>query len=288
VSAMEFSRVGSRGLLFKWAEPYHTNVYVILGARHVFVVDTFLGPEPMGEVVAKIRGEGKPVVVFNTHADYDHFWGNQAFEGATIIAHDYALRRIKTQGAEGLSEFKEHMMGEVNLTPPNLVFRKKISFVEDGVDFFYTPGHTGDSASCFDSVDGVLLPGDNLEAPYPYVNLLNLKEYQQSLEEYVKLGAKIIIPGHDPPQSDGALLMENLAYIRDVASGHTDLSKMDQRRLRAHYPNAVRLAELYAEKADPKKAKSYYEEALRVLELMERSPENEERKKKIARRISRL
>jgi cyclase len=287
---MEFSRVGSRGLLFTWAEPYHTNVYVIVGARHVFVIDTFLGPEPMAIVLERIRDEGvvgKPLVVFNTHADYDHIWGNQAFEGSTIVAHESALRRIKTQGEEGLKEYGEHMMGEVSLTPPNLVFRKKITFVEDGVEFFYTPGHTGDSASCFDAADSVLLPGDNLEAPYPYVNLLNLKEYVQSLEEYAKLGAKVIVPGHDPPQSDGTLLAENLEYIKGIASVHTDLSNMDQRRLRAHYLNAVRLAELYAEKADAKKARGYYEEALRVLELLEPSPENEERKQKIVERLAR-
>jgi cyclase len=291
LSDMEFSRVGSRGLLFTWAEPYHTNVYVIVGSRHVFVVDTFLGPVPMVDVLERLHAEGvagKPFVVFNTHADYDHIWGNQAFEGSTIVAHEFALRRIKTQGAEGLVEYREHMMGDVRLTPPNLVFRKKITFVEEDVEFFYTPGHTGDSASCFDAVDGVLLPGDNLEAPYPYVNLLNLKEYVQSLEEYAKLGAKLIIPGHDPPQGDGALLAENLEYIRRVASSHTDLGKMDQRRLRAHYPNAVRLAELYAEKADPKKTRGYYEEALKVLELLEPSPENEGRKKKIAERLAKL
>ena len=55
---MEFSRVGSRGLLFTWAEPYHTNVYVIVGARHLFVVDSFLGPEPMANVLERIRDEG--------------------------------------------------------------------------------------------------------------------------------------------------------------------------------------------------------------------------------------
>ncbi len=288
---MEFSRVGSRGLLFTWAEPYHTNVYAIVGARHVFVVDTFLGPEPMADVLARLRGEGvegKPIVIFNTHVDYDHFWGNQAFPGSLIIGHESALRRVKTQGVEGLAEYREHMMGDVKLTPPNLLFRKKLTFAEDGVEFFYTPGHTGDSASCYDSVDGVLLPGDNLEAPYPYINLLNLKEYQQSLEEYARLGAKMIIPGHDPPQGDGALLAENLAYIRDVASGHTDLAKMDQRRLRAHYPNAVRLAELYAEKADAKKARGYYEEALKVLGILGPCAENDERKKKIMERLSKL
>jgi glyoxylase-like metal-dependent hydrolase (beta-lactamase superfamily II) len=180
------------------------------------------------------------------------------------------------------------MNGTVKLTPPNLVFRKKITFVEDGVEFFYTPGHTGDSSSCFDSVDGVLLPGDNLEAPYPYVNLLNLKEYVQSLEEYTRLDTKVIIAGHDPPQYDEALLEQNLSYIRGIASGHTDLNLMNQRQLCAHYPNAVRLAELYLEKADAKKAKGYYEEALNVLRLLEDNPENEEQKIRIVARLAEL
>ena len=66
---MEYSRIGSRGHLFTWMKPYHTNVYVIDGFRHVFVVDTFLGPSPMDEVKAKLVEagvRGKPYVVFNT------------------------------------------------------------------------------------------------------------------------------------------------------------------------------------------------------------------------------
>ena len=203
------------------------------------------------------------------------------------MAHESSLRRIKVQGEEGVRKNPGPMMGEVHLTPPNLLFKKKITFVEDRVEFFYTPGHTGDSSSCYDSVDGVLLPGDNLEAPYPYMNLLNLKEYTQSLEEYVKLEAKTIIPGHDPPQSDGNLLRQNLNYIRGVASGH-DLGAMSQRELRAHYPNTVRLAELYIEKADANKAKTYYSEALRILELLEPSPEKDNRRTEIDTRLKNL
>jgi len=74
-STMEFQRIGSRGLLFTWMEPYHTNVYVIVGPKRVFVIDTFLGPDPMADVAARLREEGvdgKPFVAFNTHADYDH------------------------------------------------------------------------------------------------------------------------------------------------------------------------------------------------------------------------
>jgi len=272
-------------------KPYHTNVYVIDGFRHVFVVDTFLGPSPMDEVKAKLVEagvRGKPYVVFNTHADYDHIWGNQAFRDSQIIAHDSGLRRIRIQGEEGLKTYQSHMNGAVKLTPPNLVFRKKITFVEDGVEFFYTPGHTGDSSSCYDSVDKVFLSGDNLEAPYPYINLLNLKEYTQSLEEYARLDAKVIISGHDPPQYDKELLERNLAYIRGVASGHTDLTIRSQRQLRAHYPNTLRLAELYIEKSDVKKAKSYYEEALKILELLEGSPENEVQKREITTRLTEL
>ena len=288
---MAHLRIGSRGHLFTWMEPYHTNVYAIISHKRVFIIDTFLGPKPMDEVKSQLTKEGinrKPFVIFNTHADYDHYWGNQSFEDSIIIAHDQTFKRIRTQGDEGLRQYAAQAMGAVRLTPPNLVFRKRIAFMEEGVEFFYTPGHTGDSSSCYDSVDHVLLPGDNLEAPYPYVNLLNLKEYTQSLEEYKRLEAKVIIPGHDPPQLDGTLLDENLNYIRDVASGHIDLDAIDQRRLRAHYPNTIRLAELYLEKADTKKARSYYEEALKVLSLIESSPENDERRKKITARLAEL
>jgi glyoxylase-like metal-dependent hydrolase (beta-lactamase superfamily II) len=272
-------------------EPYHTNVYVIISTKRVFIIDTFLGPKPMDEVKSQLTKEGvtgKSFVIFNTHADYDHYWGNQSFEDSIIIAHDQTFKRIRTQGEEGLRQYAAQAMGAVRLTPPNLVFRKRIAFIEEGVEFFYTPGHTGDSSSCYDSVDHVLLPGDNLEAPYPYINLINLKEYTQSLEEYKRLEAKVIIPGHDPPQLDGTLLDENLNYIRDVASGHIDLDTIDQRRLRAHYPNTIRLAELYLEKTDAKKARSYYEEALKVLSLIESSPENDERRKKITARLAEL
>ncbi|MFA5868423.1 MAG: MBL fold metallo-hydrolase [Candidatus Bathyarchaeia archaeon] len=287
---MEYQRVGGRGHLFTWEEPYLCSVYVVDAPGHVFMVDTFLGPDPMEDVQAKLReiGVGKPDVVFNTHADYDHIWGNMAFEGSLIVAHDSSLKRISAQGEEAMTRFKAHMMGAVRLRPPNLVFRKRIAFVEDGVEFFYTPGHTGDSASCFDSVDRVLIAGDNIVAPYPYINLLNLKEYIQSLEEYKRLGAKTIIPGHDPPQRDSALLDANLDYLRMVASGHVDLGAMDQRQLGAHYPNTVRLAELYTEKADKAKAKEYYGEALKVLNLLEPSTENEARKAKVSSRLKDL
>lgn len=272
-------------------KPYHTNLYAIDCPKRIFIIDTFLGPEPMEEVKSQLNKEGiteKPYIVFNTHADYDHFWGNQSFEGSIIIAHEQAFKRVRTQGKQGLHQYSAQAIGTVRLTPPNLVFRKRIAFIEEGVEFFYTPGHTGDSSSCYDSNDKVLLPGDNLEAPYPYINLLNLKEYTQSLEEYKRLETKAIIPGHDPPQYDGKLLNENLAYIHNITSGHIDIEAMDQRRLRAHYPNTVRLAELYLEKSDAKKARSYYEEALKVLKLLESSPENYERSNKINARLSEL
>ncbi len=286
---LEHQRIAERGHLFTWEDPYLCNTYAIDAPTHTFIVDTYLGPDPMREVkeaLISLGVEGKPFIVFNTHADYDHIWGNQAFAESTIITHDSSLRRIQVQGEEGFRSYREHMRGEVKLTPPNLVFRKRIAFPQDGVEIFHTPGHTGDSCSLYDRADKVLLTGDNLESPYPYINLLNLKEYTQSLEEYTKLDARWMIPGHDPPQDSRALLDQNLSYIRSVASGHTDLRSMSQRQLGAHYPNAVRLAELYLEKGDKIKARSYYTESLHILDLLERSDENDARRASIQKAIN--
>lgn len=286
---MDFIKVGSRGYLFTWMEPYRTNVYVIIGEKQVFVIDTFLGNEPMEELNNKLDEEGiqcKSYVVFNTHADYDHYWGNRAFSESLIISHEQVLRRINSQGKEPLIKFQEYMKGEVKITPPNLTFRKHIVFTREGVEFFHTPGHTGDSSSCFDRVDRVLLPGDNLEAPYPYVNLLNLKDYVQSLEEYDKLDMRFIIPGHDPLQTNKKLLKKNLDYIKAVAVNQVNIESMNKRELSAHLPNLNRLAELYGEKGDKIKSSDYFRQTLAVIDLLDHSIENNKLKEQISLKLA--
>jgi len=55
---MSSHRTGTRGVLIPFDDPYYTNVYIIFGDEHVFVLDTFLGNDSMKIVNQLIENEG--------------------------------------------------------------------------------------------------------------------------------------------------------------------------------------------------------------------------------------
>ncbi|WP_275451800.1 MBL fold metallo-hydrolase [Clostridium novyi] len=81
--------------------------------------------------------------------------------------------------------------------------------------FFYSPGHTECSASCFDEQDNVLFVGDNVERPNPYLTCNNKENYEETLKGYLKMNAEVIIPGHGFIE-DNELIIKNLDYIKSV------------------------------------------------------------------------
>jgi glyoxylase-like metal-dependent hydrolase (beta-lactamase superfamily II) len=173
---MDYTRVGSRGFLFTFNDPYRVNVYAIDASEHLFICDTYLGTEPMQEVVKTLRGEGidKPIIVFLSHADYDHIWGNGAFKEATIIAHASCYERIHDQSTNDLERFKSHKRGTVELVEPNLLFSHDLLYPKDGIKIYHTPGHTRDSSSLYDAHDRTVFVGDNIEHPFPYLTTRTL------------------------------------------------------------------------------------------------------------------
>ena len=286
-----YQSVGSRGHLFTFSQPYRTNVYVIDAPNHIFVIDTFLGKEPMRQVkerLASLGISGKPFTVFLSHGDYDHYWGNGEFKDSLIIAHNSCRTRIERQGVEALEKYKHHMIGDVEIVPPNLVFRSRLQFPDDGVEFFYSPGHTGDSSSCLDLVDNVLFVGDNIESPMPYVNLLNMKDYTKTLRDYLKQDITRVISGHDPPTSNTRLIEENLGYLESLRKVKVDRTGFTEMHYSIHYSNLTRIGGLYHRKGMKKEAQGFYSEALIMLDEMENTDRTVERRQKLVKIISQI
>ena len=75
----------------------------------------------------------KPFVVFNSHADYDHVWGNHVFKDSDIIAQELSPEIFQREGEEILEKYGEHKKGEVILTPPNKLFKDKIIFEDQSI-----------------------------------------------------------------------------------------------------------------------------------------------------------
>lgn len=234
---MKTEKIGRRGYLLTFDEVYLTNIYIIQGDEHTFLLDTYLGPEAMVLVKKELeeRGLGElPLVIFNSHADYDHHWGNCAFEGSTIISHTKCRKRIFNETEQALIDHEEEKSGVVIMKLPNFTFSKGVSFPDEDIHFFHSPGHTLDSASCYDAKDKVLFVGDNVESPFPYLNNVNFEQYIHTLEEYLRYDWTAMIAGHDPIMTNTNLVRRNLTYLLSFLNWDFDLESMDELELHRH------------------------------------------------------
>lgn len=212
---MDIQTVGKRGVIFTFDD--NISVYLIAADKSLFLCDSHLGPRSMEAVRHYIRQHWpkKEIVLFNSHADWDHIWGNCAFPGALIIGHEQCRARIRQTGQYDLERLADQHRGEIVLVPPNLTFSAELSFPEEEVSFIHAPGHTADSALCFDRRDTVLFVGDLVEAPIPYLDFPDLARYIKTLEIIKHMPAKIKISAHSGIV-DEALIDRNIAYIRAV------------------------------------------------------------------------
>jgi cyclase len=243
------SRIGKRGTLFTFheLEGLETNVYVINGSKHVFVVDTFLGPRSMDVVkkrMARALGS-KPVVVVNTHYHWDHVWGNCAFPRTLIVAHAACREKMARIGAKELEAYGKLKQGRVKLVLPNCTFTDKLVFEDDDVGIFHAPGHSADSCSVYDRQDKILFAGDNVEEPLPYLYSKDLMAYQLTLGLYLKHEAKRIIAGHCSKVTK-AIIKRNLDYLRAFHSGRT--GEYEKQPYRQTHEQNLRALELLGNK----------------------------------------
>jgi glyoxylase-like metal-dependent hydrolase (beta-lactamase superfamily II) len=215
---MLIEKIGNRGVMFTFDD--NITVYLIEADKKYFLCDTHLGPCSMEHIKHYIvtRHSEKEAVVFNSHADWDHIWGNCAFPQAVIIGHERCRERMREKGSFELGQMAQYHHGRVELVFPNLTFSDKMNFAEEEVEFIYAPGHTIDSALCFDRRDAVLFVGDLIEYPIPYLDYEDLEIYLETLEFIKNFPARVKISSHSGIVDD-ALIEGNIAYIKDVSAG---------------------------------------------------------------------
>lgn len=65
-----------------------SNAGLIFDGDHAMVVDSLWDLKLTGDMLRGARGivDVKPEILFNTHSDGDHVWGNELFDGARIIS----------------------------------------------------------------------------------------------------------------------------------------------------------------------------------------------------------
>ena len=213
---MQIKKIGSRGALFTFDDGI--SVYRVRGPRRSFLCDTHLGPLSMAAVKPGMEGRELPPVVFNTHSDWDHVWGNAAFPQALLVAHADCRRRLAERGGYELEHEAERCRGSVEIRLPDLTFQSQLAFPDEGVEMFHAPGHTPDSAVFYDQEDEVLFLGDLVEAPIPYLDDEDIARYLQTLETLRHFPARLKITAHSGVV-DTALIESNLRYVEKMLEG---------------------------------------------------------------------
>ena len=230
-------RIGSRGRLFTFDDLVasrfgtSTNIYVMEDDRYLLICDTYLGPEALRPALTELLRGREDVVVVNTHADWDHVWGNCLFEAARIIGHRLCRERLLREGEADLANNACWQRGDINLVPPTLTFEDRLELPEFDAELFSSPGHTPDSVTLYDRKDRVLVVGDNAERPIPScIDPENLNAHVDSLKNYLTYSCDVVVPGHGVLLT-GEDIRTNIAYLEALQEGDTALYEEEPYRL---------------------------------------------------------
>lgn len=207
------------------------DTFIIVTTRYVVLLDTMINTATASSLltIAEPHLIGRQLLVVNTHADWDHAWGNHVFAGpgaahvAPIIATQGCANRLRSpEAAAKLAAMRAKEPGrfdDVQLTPPNLLFDQR--FAIDGGDLtlelFATPGHKADHISVYVPEIRTVLAGDAAELPFPFVeSATTMPLLRDSLARMAALEPEHALYCHAPVTSGPAVLARNMAYFDTI------------------------------------------------------------------------
>ena len=193
------------------------NVGLSVGADSVFVID-----DEFAQVAPKLRAAiakitPRPVqFVLNTHFHFDHTGGNELFggEGALIVAHDNARRRMSTDQLIALAGTVNQQKAYAKVGLPTVTVAGEITFHINGdeVHAFHVPkAHTdGDLIVHFRKADVIHMGDVFFHNMYPFIDGSSGGTAQGVIAAFDRVLALAtdstrIIPGHGPLASKADL-----------------------------------------------------------------------------------
>lgn len=286
---MSIQKIGSRGILFNLpSKPFTVQIYCINSPNYLFLVDTGVILENQMEEVKKYLEENnlltKPVIIFHTHHHYDHTGNNWLIESALIIGHHLSLGKFQ-ETVEIFRKYDAYKEAAEQLLFPNMTFSDRLAFVDEGVEFFYTPGHTVDSASCYDCVDKVLIIGDSVVRPLASINWYNLDRFIQTLENYKKIEFNKVILGHEKTSEDNSFFDETINYIKNFKALEVDTSGFTENHALLYRWGLVNIARDFKKHGLEEEAEKFFLEAKTAIENPVVKPKDEEELKQIVELI---
>ena len=163
-----------------------------------------------------VESLGKPLLVANSHADWDDWWGNAAFPDAPVIAHRLTLARQLKEGKRSLAAHRKKDpdgFADVILRPATIAYEGTLDLDLGGmhVELSLVPGHTHDSTVAFIPERRMLFAADAAEDPIPLVTEGPARPWAADLLRWAER-ASTVIPAHGNI-SGPDLLRRNAEYL---------------------------------------------------------------------------
>lgn len=207
-------------------EGMEVDAYIVITERHVVVLDTMLCPADVAVMMSYVADElaGRTILCVNSHADWDHAWGNAYFTGeqrAPIIAHDYCRTRLQSpEAADELAEFQQNyaLFRDVRLVSPTITFAEGM-VIHGGdltIELKSAAGHHPDQIVAWIPELRLLLAFDAVEKPLPLMDDQRcVPDMFTTLEQLVALQAERVLCSHGKSTSP-QLVAANLHYVREI------------------------------------------------------------------------
>src|SRR5579864_464533 len=127
---------------------------LVRGDAFWLLVDTLGRPGDLAPVADEVARSGKPLLIVNSHADWDHWWGNAAFPGAPVLATRAAAKRQRREGKrelERMARKEPAVFGGFALRPATVAFEGvlRLDLGGVGVELHPLPGHTHDQVVAY-------------------------------------------------------------------------------------------------------------------------------------------
>jgi glyoxylase-like metal-dependent hydrolase (beta-lactamase superfamily II) len=201
-------------------------------ARYLVFVDTMISNAAMAEglrLVLEATGGGKPIVVLNTHGDWDHVCGNGVFTDphaahpAPVIGTRLTAELVRESAASGeLDELRRRYpqdMETAEFRPPTVLYHGSID-IDCGdltLQTVPTPGHRPDHVAVWCPELRLLLAGDAAEHPMPFVNeAADMPVIRASLRSMAALDPAHVLYCHAPGRDDRGVIDANIAYFDEL------------------------------------------------------------------------
>ncbi|MET9342710.1 MBL fold metallo-hydrolase [Nonomuraea sp. NPDC003804] len=186
-------------------ESYDLNVGLVVGDGQCLVLDTRESHPKAADLIEAIRRiTPDPWTVVNSHAHFDHYFGNALFVPAEFWAHARAVEEIKRDGEgtrERVAAGRDPEAADVEIVVPDHTFTDRATLDIGGRPVhlrYFGRGHTDNDIVVHVPDAGVVFAGDLVEegAPPAFGDAYPLDWPGTLAALLAELPEQVIVPGH--------------------------------------------------------------------------------------------